>query len=251
MLKLNETGTLEVLLAGAITTSQGALIACYADVSDDSVSCAPDMVTGATNSTTAVTWVDSPAADHKREIQYLSLYNEDTVSMTATVRIVDNGTNRILGKFTLAAGERLEFNVDTGFATASASASGVTSVNGDSGPAVVLGGEDIAEPVNALASSGAITIDCALGDYFTLAATGNMTSFAFSNLPAAGKAQTIMVEIAQDGTGSRIATFPSSFKWEGGVVGVLSTAAGSKDLLALTTFDQGTTVYATLAKAFA
>lgn len=105
--------------------------------------------------------------------------------------------------------------------------------------------------VTALATSGTIAIDCALGDYFTLAAAGNLTSFTFSNPPASGKAKTIMVEIKQDATGSRVATFPSSFKWAGGTVGVLSTPANSVDVLALTTFDQGTTWRATLAKAFA
>ena len=131
-----------------------------------------------------------------------------------------------------------------------APAGAVSSVNGLTG-AVVLGGEAIAEPVTALATSGTIAIDCALGDYFTLAATGNMTSFTFSNLPASGKAQTILVRITQDATGSRVATFPASFKWASGTAGVLSTAANSVDVLAITTFNQGTSWIATLAKAFA
>lgn len=109
-----------------------------------------------------------------------------------------------------------------------------------------------APSVNALSiASGVVAIDCALGDYFPLAATAAMTSFTFSNLPASGKAQTIMLRITQDATGSRVATWPSSFKWAGGTAGVLSTAANSVDVLALTTFDQGTTWNATLAKAFA
>jgi hypothetical protein len=126
----------------------------------------------------------------------------------------------------------------------------VTSVNGLTGT-VVLGGEVIAEPVNALATSGTIAIDCSLGDYFTLAAAGNMTSFTFSNLPASGKAQTIMVRITQDATGSRVATWPASFKWAGASAGVLSTAANSVDVLAITTFNQGTSWIATLSKAHA
>lgn len=107
------------------------------------------------------------------------------------------------------------------------------------------------DPVNALATSGTIAIDCALGNYFTLAASGNMTSFTFSNLPAAGRAQTIMIRITQDATGSRIATWPASFKWAGGTTGALSTPANAIDVLAITTFDQGTTWIATLSKAFA
>lgn len=108
-----------------------------------------------------------------------------------------------------------------------------------------------APSVNALTnSSGTVAINCALGDYFTITLSANVTTTTFSNLPASGKAQTLMLEIKQDGTGSRTWTWPSSFKWSGGTP-VLSTAANSVDVLALTTFDQGTTWRATIAKAFA
>jgi hypothetical protein len=123
--------------------------------------------------------------------------------------------------------------------------------NGQAIAAGAVGGESISEPVTALGASGAIAIDLALGDYFTTTLTGNMTGQTFSNPPAAGKAQTIMVAITQDGTGNRTAAWNAAIKWPGGVAGVLSTAAGAKDLLALTTFDQGTTYYASLAKGFA
>jgi len=123
-------------------------------------------------------------------------------------------------------------------------------VNG-SGNLAYAGGEGISEPVNALSiSSGVVAINCASGDYFTLSMTANVTSVTFSNLPASGKAQTLMVKLTQDATGSRTMTWPSSFKWAGGTAGVLSTAANSVDVLAITTFDQGTTWNATLAKAF-
>lgn len=252
MILLNSTDSLQVLLGGTVTTSQCVLYAAYADIATDASTLAPGASNGLTNNTTAVSWLSAPATDSVRQVKYLSLYNADTASVIATVRINDGTNLRILGKVTLATGDRLEYTTDGGFRTvfASGTTAPVTSVNGSIG-AVVLGGESIAEPVTALATSGTIAINCALGDYFTLAAAGNMTSFTFSNLPAAGKAQTIMVAITQDGTGSRIATFPSSFKWAGGAAGVLSTAANSVDVLAITTFDQGTTWRATLAKAFA
>jgi hypothetical protein len=78
-----------------------------------------------------------------------------------------------------------------------------------------------------------------------------MTSFVFNSLPGTGKAQTIRIRITQDATGSRVATWPSSFKWPGGTVGVLSTAANAVDVLVLITFDQGTTWDAELKKAHA
>lgn len=106
--------------------------------------------------------------------------------------------------------------------------------------------------VNTLAIvTGAVAVNCSLGDYFTLAATAAMTSFVFNSLPGPGKAQTIHILITQDATGSRVATWPASFKWPGGVAGVLSTAANAKDRLRITTFDQGTTWTATLDKAYA
>lgn len=114
------------------------------------------------------------------------------------------------------------------------------------------GGGGGSESVSALSiASGVVNIDCALGNYFTLAMTANVTSVTFSNLPGAGEAQTIMLRITQDGTGSRTMNFPSSFDWANGTVPILSTAANAKDVLAITTFDQGTTWEATLSKAHA
>jgi hypothetical protein len=105
------------------------------------------------------------------------------------------------------------------------------------------------ETVSALATSGSVAIDYALGDYFTLALAGNVTTFTFSNLPGSGKGTSLMVRITQDST-PRTVGWPASFKWAGGVAGVVSTASGAVDVLAITTFDNGTTWQATLAKAW-
>lgn len=112
------------------------------------------------------------------------------------------------------------------------------------------GGTDYRNDVAALATSGSITIDYEDGDYFTLALSGNVTSISFSNLPGAGKAATILVQITQDST-PRTVAWPSSFKWAGGSPEAVSTGSGAIDFLAITTFDNGTTWRATLSKAFA
>lgn len=104
--------------------------------------------------------------------------------------------------------------------------------------------------VSALASSGAVSVDCDLGDYFTLALTGNVTSWTFLNLPAAGKALSLAVRLTQDAT-ARTVAWPASFKWANGSAPSISSAPGAVDMLAITTFDQGATWNATLAKAFA
>ena len=103
--------------------------------------------------------------------------------------------------------------------------------------------------VSALATSGSVAIDYALGDYFTLALAGNVSTFTFSNLPGSGKGATLMVRITQDST-PRTVGWPASFKWAGGSAGAVSTGSGDVDVLAMTTFDNGTTWQVTLAKDF-
>lgn len=116
----------------------------------------------------------------------------------------------------------------------------VASVNGLTGT-VVLGGELIAEPVSVLTNSaGTVNINCALGDYFTLTLTANVSTITFSNLPASGKAQSLFIRILQDGTGGWTVALPASFKATGGSDTAVQLGANSYTLLALTTFDQGT-----------
>jgi hypothetical protein len=89
-------------------------------------------------------------------------------------------------------------------------------------------------------SSGVVNIDCALGDYFTLALTANVTSITFSNLPGSGKAATKAVRMQQDGTGARTVAFPSSFKATGGSDTAVQSAANAYTVFMFTSFDNGT-----------
>lgn len=95
--------------------------------------------------------------------------------------------------------------------------------------------------------SGVVPIDCSLGDYFTLAPTANVTGWGFTNVPPACS---VLVRFTQHST-ARTVAWAASFRWVGGNDGVVSTASGAIDMLALTTFDGGATWLATLAKGFA
>lgn len=110
-------------------------------------------------------------------------------------------------------------------------------------------GSDMSTVTALSISSGVVDIDCSLGDYFTLALTANVTSITFSNLPASGHGASKLVRITQDAT-PRTVAWPASFKWAGGAAGAVSTASAAVDLLAISTFDAGTTWRATLSKAF-
>lgn len=96
-------------------------------------------------------------------------------------------------------------------------------------------------------SSGVVNIDLSLGNYFTLALSENITSITFSNTPGAGFGQTVMLRITQNASAKTVA-WPASFKWESGSAGAVSTGSGAIDILALTTFDNGTAWQATLSK---
>lgn len=94
-----------------------------------------------------------------------------------------------------------------------------------------------------------MTLNCALSNVFTTTFTANVTSAPTVSNP--GDGQTINWFITQDGTGTRTMTWPTSFKWPGGVAGVLSTPINSVDLLVATFRSSTGFWYATLAKAFA
>lgn len=95
-------------------------------------------------------------------------------------------------------------------------------------------------------SAGVVNIDLSLGSYFLLTLTENITSITFSNAPGADYGQTVMVRIIQNASAKTVA-WPASFKWEG-TAPVVSTSSGARDLLALTTMDNGTSWDATLSK---
>ncbi|MBE2232603.1 MAG: hypothetical protein IAE85_03840 [Anaerolinea sp.] len=94
--------------------------------------------------------------------------------------------------------------------------------------------------------SGTTTVDASLGDYFRVALSENTTLAVVGAPPACS----LMIRITQDST-ARTVAWPASFKWAGGSAGAVSAGSGAVDVLAITTFDNGTTWDATLAKAFA
>lgn len=103
----NTTGTIQAVLGGAITTNQPDYWTGYVDHTTTTVLSGNGG--GALNSTTDVNIVSAPAASTQRQVKYISIYNRDTVSVTATVKYDSSGTERILWKGTLATGEKVEY----------------------------------------------------------------------------------------------------------------------------------------------
>lgn len=103
-------------------------------------------------------------------------------------------------------------------------------------------------PVPAAFSAAAMVVNCALSNVFTTTLTANVTvAPTFSNVK---NGQTINWRLKQDGTGSRTMAWPTSFKWPGGTVPTLSTAANAVDLLVVTYFADTGLWLASLVKDF-
>ena len=139
-----------------------------------------------------------------------------------------NTTSAVIGKFTAGSS-----SVDNLFS------SGVITVDGAAHT----------NPASLVFAASALAVDCALSNVFTVTMTANMT--AAPVLSNAKDGQTINWFFTQDGTGSRTALWPTSFKWQGGSTGVLSTTSSSVDLLVATYRSATTFWYAALSKGFA
>jgi hypothetical protein len=128
MIVLNATtDTIKVKLAGAITTNQLPCLSVYRDITTTAYT-AGRVVTN-TNSTTDVSLVTAPASNTQRVIDYLSVYNNDTVNATVTVKFDANATQYILFNTILGVGEKLEYTSDSGFKVVTNAGSVKTSVN--------------------------------------------------------------------------------------------------------------------------
>lgn len=107
------TKSLEFLLGGTVTTNHLPYVVSFLDI--PTVTPVLESGDGVDNGATAVTVVAAPASNVCRKIQYLNIYNQDTVSQTVTVQLNDNGTKRIFSKTTLAVGSTLMWTGAEGF----------------------------------------------------------------------------------------------------------------------------------------
>lgn len=224
------TRSIELVLAGTVTTTQLKVTSSWVDMTATATT--PGSTPTSSNNTTAVTLVAAPAASTQRKVNDISIYNADTASATVTVRYNDNTTLYTLTKLSIGVGATLFWTDTEGWRVIDAG--GTLLSGGATGPTA-------SKVVTALSiSSGAVNIDLSLGDLFTLALTANVTSITFSNLPGSGNGQAIFIRIKQDATGSRTVAFPASFKAISGSDTAVQSAANAYTDMALTSVDNGT-----------
>lgn len=108
MLILTETtDNIQVVLSGAVTTNQLECFSSWRDITTTTY--LPGRTVVNTNSVTDVNVVPSPGASTQRVVDYLSVYNDDTVPATVIIKFDANGTEYILWKGTLLSGQSISY----------------------------------------------------------------------------------------------------------------------------------------------
>jgi hypothetical protein len=146
MIILSEiTDNLQIVLSGSVTTNQ---LQCFTSWRDrTSTTFVAGRTVAVTNNTTDVNLAAAPASSTQRVIDYISVYNNDTVNATVTIKLDANGTEYILFKTTLATGEKIEYHEGQGFKVIANSGAVKQSINqgnntiGSALTAVVLGSD--------------------------------------------------------------------------------------------------------------
>ncbi len=114
MIILSETtDNLELVLAGAVTTNQLQCLTSWRDRTSTTFVAGRSLKNS--NNTTDVILAVAPASSTQRIIDFISVYNRDTVNATVTIKFDANGTEYILFKTTLAPDERIEYQEGIGF----------------------------------------------------------------------------------------------------------------------------------------
>lgn len=108
------TDKIQVILDGAVATNQAHCIACWRDITSTPTYTAGRSIAN-TNNTTDVDLVAAPSASTQRVIDYIGVYNNDTATITLTVKFDASGTDIILWRGSLAKGEHLEYENGKGW----------------------------------------------------------------------------------------------------------------------------------------
>ena len=90
---------------------------------------------------------------------------------------------------------------------------------------------------------GAVTLNLASGNVFSITLTGN-TTLTFSGATA-GMACSFSLYVKQGGT-ARTLAFPAAVAWAGGTVASVTATAGATDVFVFESIDGGTTWYGSL-----
>ncbi len=112
---LTPTDKIEVLLSGAVTTNQLPCVASWQDITSLGMTLPMSASQVVTNNTTVTDFIVAPSASTTRQVTEINIYNNDTVAATITVQKDVSGTNYLLTKCLLQAGDTLYWSRESGW----------------------------------------------------------------------------------------------------------------------------------------
>ncbi len=222
------TKSLEIKLAGAVTTTQLPFVASWVDINQSTFALtASSEGDGASNNGTAVTAVAAPGATTTRKVNFLSVSNVDTAAATLTVQVNNNSTLRISWKGTLSVGDTLYYSDTHGFyvmdslgnlKTATTTTGLVNLASGVTGVLLgVNGGTGVANTGSTITLGGSVTFSGAFATTITVTAGTSVT------LPTSGTL--VNSAVATLSSLASIGTITTGV-WNGTVVGATYGGTG-------------------------
>ena len=112
---LDSNVKLQVVLGGAVTTSELEWAVDYTTTDDTGSDVGPLAARGTTSGTTGVDVVAAPTNPNIVGVNHLSVFNADTVAATVTIRLNESGTFTRRAKVTLQTGETLYYDRERGW----------------------------------------------------------------------------------------------------------------------------------------
>ena len=106
---------LQVVLAGSSSSTGAQINASFYDENQEGVDTKQGSKQTVSNNTTDVDIVAAPAQNFVRNVEYISIYNADTITATVTVKIDDGGTETIIIKAALATLESMHYDNQGGW----------------------------------------------------------------------------------------------------------------------------------------
>lgn len=146
--------SIEVVLAGAVTTNQLVCTAGWIDTPSQDFASGQQSVL--TNDTTAVELVPAIEDTFRREVKFINIYNADTATATVIIRVNVGASTSILQKVVLRSGYTLCYEDNRGWYTLNADGAIVNTTTGYQGYTLIAwGGGSIAPSDNATYYFGA------------------------------------------------------------------------------------------------
>ena len=106
---------LQVVLAGSSSSTGVQINASFYDENMEGVDTKQGSKQSVSNNTTDVDIVSAPAQNFVRNVEYISIYNADSITSTVTVKIDDGVTETIIIKAALATLESLHYDNQGGW----------------------------------------------------------------------------------------------------------------------------------------